>query len=345
MKIVLGMSGGVDSAAAAYVLQQAGHTVAGVTLVMYPEVQPDIAGAEETAKRLGILHTVVDCSAAFRTKVLDYFAAAYRDGDTPNPCVVCNPTVKFAALLSHMEKIGYDAVATGHYARLAKNAQTGKTELLRGLDAAKDQSYMLCRLTQEQLSHAVFPLAEFEKPAIQELAAKQGLLPQIPKDSMDICFLPNGDYASYLEEHFGFQPQTGDFQLADGTIVGRHQGQWRYTVGQRKGLGIACGYPVYVTGKNPVNNLVTVGKEEELFSSACKLRDCNWLSSPQDASALTVKVRYSRRETGVELTANADGTAELRFSEPQRAVTCGQSAVIYEGDRVIGGGFISQVMQ
>lgn len=345
MKIVLGMSGGVDSAAAAYVLQQAGHTVAGVTLVMYPEVQPDIEGAKKTAQRLGISHTVVDCSAAFKANVLDNFAAAYREGATPNPCIVCNPTVKFAALISHMETIGFDGIATGHYARLAKNAQTGKTELLRGLDASKDQSYMLYRLSQEQLSHAVFPLAEYEKPAIRELAAQQGLLPQIPKDSMDICFLPDGDYAAYLEERYGFLPQSGEFQLSDGTVVGTHQGQWRYTVGQRKGLGLACGYPVYVTGKNPEKNLVTVGKEEALFASACELRDCNWISVPQDVSALTVKVRYSRRETGVELTANTDGTASLRFAAPQRAVTCGQSAVIYEGDRVIGGGFISQVIR
>ena len=345
MKIVLGMSGGVDSAAAAYLLEQAGHTVTGVTLVMYPEVKPDIAGAEETAQRLGISHTVLDCSEFFEKNVLEHFARAYRNGETPNPCIICNPTVKFAALLEYMTRIGYDKIATGHYADVSVCSADGRTLLLRGKDHQKDQSYMLYRLSQPQLSHTIFPLAHLNKQEIRALAEEQGLLPSIPKDSMDICFLPDGDYASYLERRYGFSPMQGDFLLSDGTKVGSHSGQWRYTVGQRKGLGLSCGYPVYVTDKDAAQNLVYVGREDELLAVECVLCDCNWISDPEDPNALTAKVRYSRNEAAVILERISDQKAKLRFDTPQRAITRGQSAVIYEGERVIGGGFIEQVIR
>lgn len=344
MKVVLGMSGGVDSAAAAYLLKEAGHTVVGVTLVMKQDVLPDIDGAKQTAEKLGIRHEVLDCTCNFKKFVLDDFANEYRLGNTPNPCIVCNPNVKFAAMLDFMRQISFDAVATGHYAHIRKNEQSGKYELLRGKDAMKDQSYMLYRLSQEQLSHILFPLADMEKTEIRSLAAKAGILAQIPKDSQDICFLPNGDYAAFLTLEYGMKPQKGAFQLADGTVVGIHDGQWKYTVGQRKGLGIACGYPVYVTGKNAVNNLVSVGKEEELYASECRIVNCNWITMPQGQENYTAKVRYSRREAGVKVSPLSDSEAILTFSEPQRAMTLGQSAVIYSGDLVIGGGMIAQVI-
>ncbi len=345
MKIVLGLSGGVDSAAAAYLLQKAGHTVAGVTLLVKADAPPDIDGAAAVAERLGISHTVLDCTESFRKFVLDDFANCYQRGETPNPCIVCNPNVKFAALMSQMEALGYDGIATGHYANIRKNEQNGCYELLRGQDAAKDQSYMLYRLSQAQLGALHLPLANLEKTEIRRLAEEAGIMPQVPKDSQDICFLPNGDYAGFLTKEYGMKPKTGDFLLTDGTVIGKHSGQWQYTVGQRKGLGIACGYPVYVTAKDAAANTVTVGREEALFGTECVLRDCKWISMPQDSSALTAKVRYSRREAAVSVDGMGTESAVLHFAVPQRAMTLGQSAVIYEGERVIGGGLIAQVMK
>lgn len=343
MKIVLGMSGGVDSAAAAYLLQQAGYTVYGVTLVMDPAVMPDVEGAKRTADRLGIAHAVLDCSAAFSSQVLADFADRYRDGETPNPCVVCNPTVKFAALLSYMRKIGAEKIATGHYADVRYNEQTAKYELMRGFDRLKDQSYMLYRLTQEQLAYTLFPLNGMEKPEIRALAEKNQLLPTIPKDSMDICFLPDGDYAGYLERKYGFCKQTGDFLGANGQKIGTHEGHWRYTVGQRKGLGLAVGAPIYVTEKDAQTNRVYVGAGSELFADTCILRDFCLISEPLPDLPLTAKVRYSRSESETILEFLPENHAKLTFSNSQRAMTRGQSAVIYQGERVIGGGFIEQV--
>ena len=345
MKVVLGMSGGVDSAAAAYLLKKAGHTVTGVTLVMKQDVQPDIDGAKKTAALLGIAHEVIDCTEAFQKYVLDDFAAEYRCGNTPNPCIVCNPMVKFASMLSYMEHIGYEAIATGHYANVQKNVLDGRFELMRGADAAKDQSYMLYRLTQQQLAHVLFPLANMEKPAIRALAAQAGIMPQIPKDSQDICFLPNGDYAGFLSKEYAMTPKQGEFRLADGKVVGIHDGQWQYTVGQRKGLGISCGYPVYVTAKDAKQNLVMVGKEDELFASSCKIVRCNWIVAPSEQETYTAKIRYSRKEAAAKITWMNETEAILTFDVPQRAMTCGQSAVVYSGERVVGGGMIAQVIR
>lgn len=344
MKVVLGMSGGVDSAAAASLLQDAGHCVYGVTLVMAQSVQTDIDGAFTTAQRIGIPHTVLDCTDLFRTNVLADFAASYARGETPNPCIRCNPTVKFSALLSYMEQIGADAIATGHYARVQRTAGAETVQLLRGVDAAKDQSYMLYRLTDAQLAHVLFPLGTASKSQIRALAAERGLLPQIPKDSMDICFLPDGNYTKYLETEFAFAPNSGAFCLADGRVVGTHCGQWQYTKGQRKGLGLALGYPVYVTEKDAEHNCVYVGTQQELYASTCILRECRWISMPNHPAHLSAKIRYSRSEAAVSLTQLDATHAKLTFAVPQRAMTRGQSAVVYEGKRVLGGGFIEQVL-
>lgn len=340
MKIVLGMSGGVDSAAAAYLLQQAGHTVTGVTLHMTDAAPPDIEGAKRSAQQLGICHEVVDCRERFAAVIEASFAASYAAGETPNPCVLCNRLVKLASLEEYRAANGLDAIATGHYARTATDTHRNPI-LLRGADLMKDQSYMLYRISTAQLSHLVLPLGEMTKPQIRTLAAEQSLLPVIPRDSMDICFIPDGDYGAYLRRYHNMQPAAGHFLDVHGKVLGEHEGHWLYTKGQRKGLGIACGAPVYVLSKDTTNNTVTVGSEEKLFSDTCYLRDCNWLAQVPETFRATAKIRYSRTEAPVTVQRDGDDRAILVFDTPQRAMTCGQSGVIYNGDRVLGGGIIT----
>ncbi len=343
MELVLGMSGGVDSAAAACLLMKEGHKVHGVTLYMTDDAPPDLQGARATAERLGIPHTVIDCRADFRREVEEHFAAAYRRGETPNPCVICNRTVKLARLLAYAKEIGAEGIATGHYAKIGI-APDGSHTLLRAADLQKDQSYMLCRITKEQLNALHLPLGDFTKAEIRTLAAEACLMPHIPRDSMDICFVPHGDYGRYLLEHHGMKPAAGDFLDAEGKRLGQHRGQWLYTVGQRKGLGIACGHPVYVVEKNAAANTVTVGEESALFAKGCLLRECNLLCDMPPNAQATAKIRYSRTEAPVTAEFYADGTARLLFDVPQRAMTRGQSAVVYVGDTLIGGGIIDAVI-
>ncbi len=342
MDIVLGMSGGVDSAVAAYLLQQAGYRVHGVTLFMTDGAPPDIAGAKAVAKRLAIPFEVVDCRTIFRREVEQYFADSYRMGETPNPCVICNRMVKLQTLLDYANSHSYDGIATGHYANIGVNAD-GNRVLLRGADTQKDQSYMLYRITKEQLAALHLPLGNYTKPQIRAIAEEVQLMSSVPRDSMDICFVPDGDYGNYLQKEHRMQRCKGKFCDIAGSVIGRHDGQWLYTVGQRKGLGIACGKPVYVIGKNANENTVTVGDESALFAKICRLRECNLVSDVKDIFRGTAKIRYSLTESPVTAQFFSDGTATLAFDTPQRAMTCGQSAVIYDGDRVIGGGIISAV--
>lgn len=342
MKIALGMSGGVDSATAAFLLQQQGHEVFGVTLHMTDAAPPDIDGAKNTAARLGIPYEVIDCRKQFSERIEAYFAASYAVGETPNPCVFCNRQVKLAALDEYRIRNGLDAIATGHYARIGNDEQ-GNVTLLRAADLQKDQSYMLYRITMEQLSHLILPLGGLTKPQIRAIAAEQSLLPVIPRDSMDICFIPDGDYGAYLRKAHHMEPVNGAFLNQNGDVIGTHHGQWLYTVGQRKGLGLARGTPVYVLSKHAENNTVTVGEKSKLFASVCRLRECNWLSKTPNSFRGTAKVRYSRTEAAVTVRIEFNDDAMLIFDTPQRAMTCGQSAVLYEGDRVLGGGVIAQV--
>lgn len=342
MEIVLGMSGGVDSAVAAYLLQQAGHHVHGVTLHMTDSAPPDIEGAQAVAKRLGIPFAVVDCREAFHREVEQYFADAYRRGETPNPCVVCNRMVKLQALLAYANAHSYDGFATGHYAKIGVDADQNKV-LLRAADLQKDQSYMLYRITKEQLAALYLPLSDYTKPAIRKIAQEQQLMSSVPHDSMDICFVPDGNYGSYLQKEHQMQPCSGAFLDADGAVIGHHEGQWLYTIGQRKGLGLACGKPVYVIGKDAHENTVTVGEEAGLFANICYLCQCNLLATGTETMRGTAKVRYSRTESPVTAHFFTNGTATLVFDTPQRAMTCGQSAVVYDGNRVIGGGIICGV--
>ncbi len=342
MDIVLGMSGGVDSAVAAYLLQQAGHRVHGVILHMTDGAPPDIAGAQSVADRLAIPLAVVDCRVAFRREVEQYFADSYHKGETPNPCVICNRTVKLQALLDYANTHFYDGIATGHYAKIAVNSN-GSRALLRAADRQKDQSYMLYRITREQLAALHLPLSDYTKPQIRAIVEEMHLMLSVPRDSMDICFVPDGDYGRYLQKEHNMKSCKGDFCDTADAVIGQHEGQWLYTVGQRKGLGLACGKPVYVISKNAKDNTVTVGDESALFATVCHLRECNLLADTAETVRGTAKVRYSRTESPVTAQFFADGTATLVFDTPQRAMTCGQSAVVYDGDRVIGGGIISAV--
>ncbi len=334
MKILLGMSGGVDSTVAAYRLQGEGHTVCGVTLVMHEIGAAEVEKAAALAEGLGISHRVIDCRERFAAIVQSDFAARYAAGETPNPCILCNPTVKFAVLYETMQALGYDAIATGHYARM-KDGQ-----LYRAADRDKDQSYMLYRLTEAQRQMTLFPLGDSTKTESIALAEAQALYPKIPKDSMDICFLPDGDYAAYLERAHGMTAKAGVFQMPDGTVVGTHDGQWRYTIGQRKGLGIACGKPIYVIAKDAAANTVTVGASDALFARNAVIRECCWLCDLPETFTAMAKIRYSKSESPVTVRKLEGNRAALAFDIPQRAVTPGQSAVLYDGDRVLGGGIL-----
>ena len=350
-RVFLGMSGGVDSSAAAVLLRDAGYDVHGLHLSLLgalplPEgcVPDDGADAAAAAKALGLPFHEIDLSERFRRSVADYFIREYEAGRTPNPCVFCNREIKFGAMWEAARALGADCLATGHYARIARDPATGRYLLRRGADPLKDQSYFLCRLTQEQLSRTLFPLGGLSKPRVRALAAEAGLRNAGKRDSQDICFVPDGDYVGLIERCVGHPSPTGAFLDRNGTVLGRHKGFIRYTKGQHKGLGLPAEPPLYVLGKDPHANAILLGHNEDLFAAEAVAGDWNWIS----VSALTVpmevtaKLRYSRRESAATAEPLADGRVRLRFREPQRAVTPGQFAVLYDGETVVGGGIIEE---
>lgn len=335
------MSGGVDSSVAAALTIEEGYETEGITLLTADGGDTSaIDDAKAVCKRLGIKHTVIDCKKEFDDRVIKPFISSYLSGLTPNPCIICNPNLKFAILNDKREEIGADILVTGHYAATEK--QNGVTYLCRGIDSAKDQSYFLYRLNQKILSHVSFPLGKYTKPEIREIASKYGFANAEKKDSQDICFLKTDSYADFISEYTKTEFCKGPFLFSDGRIIGTHNGIPRYTIGQRKGLGIAWEYPLYVTGKNCQTNTVFLGKEEDLYSDSATLTDCvfitNDFSSPFNA---TVKTRYGKRETNANVIPLADGIADVYFQNRQRAITPGQSIVFYNENRVIGGGFIT----
>ena len=352
-KVIIGLSGGVDSSAAALILKNLGYDVTGVTLKLFGNdgvflneetaciKQKDIDDAAEVCKTLGIKHEILDFNADFRKNVADYFVSAYIAGQTPNPCVVCNRTVKFDRLFAEAEK--NDAyIATGHYARMGFNEETGRYFIKKGLDETKDQSYVLYGLPQKTLCRLLFPLGEYSKDEIRELAKKAGLDVAAKKDSQDICFIPDGDYVSFIERYTGKKFMPGDFVLADGTKIGRHRGIVSYTVGQRKGLGISSEKPYYVIKKDAEKNTVVLGREEELYTKTFTVKNANFLpfEFPEKPFEASVRTRYKQKEKKAVIYPQADGKVTVELSEPQKAVTPGQSAVFYDGDILLGGGII-----
>ena len=347
------MSGGVDSTTAALLLQEAGYDVIGVTLKMFDskDVGPgdendssvsNVADAKNAAEKLGFPHYVFDFCDCFRKNVINHFITEYESGRTPNPCVDCNKSVKLGQLFAKAEELGCGYIATGHYANVKYNEETGRWLLLRGEDRQKDQSYMLYTLTQKQLAHILFPLGQMHKTEIRERAAAEGLQNARKPDSQDICFVPDGDYARVIQNITKRAPQPGKFIHLDGTVLGTHKGQLHYTIGQRKGLGIAYRYPLYVIKKEVEDNIVYLGPQDALYSDTLIAENCNLISVPELTGPLrvTAKPRYRAKDVPAVIEPMEDGGIKVTFDEPQRALTPGQAVVFYQDDVVVGGGTI-----
>jgi len=344
-KALIALSGGVDSAVAALLMQEQGYELTGVTMRLWPRSrccdEKDIEDAAEICALLDIPYTVLDYREAFRRQVVDVFVAEYQAGRTPNPCARCNQFLKFDALLAEGEKLGATMLATGHYARLAEISSG--TALLRGRDEAKDQSYFLFAIGVALLPRLRFPVGGMNKDEVRAMARKHGLPVAAKQDSQDICFVPDGDYRRFLEDYAGLDmAQEGEMVDSSGQVIGHHPGTLHFTVGQRRGLGGGSGQPRYVLALDPVQNRVIVGGADELYRRAASLAECNWLADlpPGESHAVTVKLRYRSRAEPAMLHLLPDARAELRFPEPQRAVTPGQAAVCYQGERLLGGGWI-----
>ncbi len=339
MKVLTALSGGVDSAVAAGILKKSGYEVSGGTLHLIGESQTD---ARIVAEFLGIPFYEFSEQEAFDEKVITAFAESYARGETPNPCIICNSLIKFGLLLDHALALGQDYIATGHYANIERDPVSGRMLLLRAKDPMKDQTYMLYLLTQEQLAHTLFPLGNLTKKEIRDLAAQMNLPVAHKADSQDICFVPEGDYAGFLEQRRGTPYPKGNFINEEGAVLGKHQGIIRYTIGQRKGLGIALGEPAFVLEKDAVKNTVMLGKEDRLFSRRIVADRVNWIAceKPEDGLLVTAKTRYSQKEAEAKLHLLENGQILAEFKEPQRAAAPGQAMVFYDGNVVVGGGTI-----
>ena len=348
-RVLIGMSGGVDSSAAALLLKQAGYDVAGMTMRLKPRymltaeqaaaAEKEVADAAAVCAKLGIEHFAPDFSAQFEERVIRPFIASYKRGETPNPCFLCNQTVKFGIMLDWALANGFDKIATGHYARVVE--ENGRFLLMRSPDK-KDQSYFLSGLTPQQLAHTLIPLTHIGKDEARALAEEHGLPVAHKPDSQEICFIPNNDYVRFLEKFGGELPGAGDFISLQGEVLGKHNGIHRYTVGQRKGLGITFGEPRFVTAIDADSNTVTLGRNADCTTDTVKIHKLNLILQDRLTEPVWVeaKVRYAARPERALLTPTGADTAVLRFETPQRAVTPGQVAAMYQGDCVFGSGII-----
>ena len=353
-KVVVGMSGGVDSSVAAWLLKNQGYDVIGVTMQIWQDEEEAameehggccglsaVDDARRVAAALDIPYYVMNFKKEFKENVIDYFIDDYLHGRTPNPCIACNRYVKWESLLKRSLDIGAEYIATGHYARVEK-LSNGRYAIRNSATAAKDQTYALYNLTQDQLSKTLMPVGEYTKDQIRAMADEIGLLVAHKPDSQDICFVPDGDYVGFITRCVGHESPTGPFVDREGRVLGQHKGFIRYTKGQHKGLGLAIEPPLYVLRKDPADHAVYLGHNEDLFTSELIAGDWNWISLPALTAPMTVtvKTRYSQREAEAVAEPLSGGQVRLRFREPQRAVTPGQFVVLYDGDTVVGGGVI-----
>ena len=352
MRIVVAMSGGVDSSVAAALLAQQGHEVIGLSMQLYDQTDgrrqfgscctlDDLYDARRVATRIGIPHYIVNFEQKFHETVVSDFMREYAAGRTPIPCVHCNGDLKFATLVERAAGFGADLVATGHYARVERDADAGRYRLLRGVDAGKDQSYFLFTLTQAQLAHAMFPVGSLDKASVRERARALDLIVADKPDSHEICFVPGGDHAEFLQQH-GIRRSEGEIRDVEGHVVGRHEGVHRFTVGQRKGLGLSSPIPLYVVGIDAGSNAVTVGPRHALEKRELTASGVNWIAGvlPPAGSRVTAQIRHRHKEAAATITPIGTDRVGVVFDEPQAAIAPGQALVMYSGDEVVGGGWI-----
>ena len=354
-KAIIAMSGGVDSSVAALLTKESGDECIGATMKLYNNEDigvhrektccslDDVEDARSVAYQMDMPYYVFNFTADFHTEVMDRFVDAYENGCTPNPCIDCNRYLKFDKMFHRMQEIGYDYIVTGHYARVEYDEKRDRYLLKKAADDTKDQSYVLYMLTQEQLAHVKLPLGGLRKDQVRVIAEKHGFINARKHDSQDICFVPDGDYAGFIERYTGKSFEPGNFVDQEGHVLGQHKGIICYTIGQRKGLGLALHEPMYVCRIDPKTNTVVLGRDRDLWSKELTAKDFHWISGevPTGTQRIKAKIRYRHQEQWANAEITGPDSIHLVFDEPQRAITCGQSVVLYDGDVVVGGGTIN----